>query len=100
MKRSRLKRHVPMRRISSKRAAEQNVRAVLRMRMSVLFPVCQVEPSVDLHEKKFRSRGGSPTDEDNVVAVCRRCHDRAHSDKAWADEHGLRISRYEGSNDE
>lgn len=38
--------------------------------------------SVDLHEVLSRGRGGSITDEANILCVCRPCHDRiGHSPK-------------------
>lgn len=33
-------------------------------------------PSVDVHELKRRSQGGSTTDKQNCIAVCRACHTR------------------------
>jgi 5-methylcytosine-specific restriction endonuclease McrA len=33
-------------------------------------------PSVDVHELVRRSQGGSILSEDNVIAVCRQCHQR------------------------
>jgi len=35
---------------------------------------CFRAPSTDVHELKSRARGGSITDESNVVAICRNCH--------------------------
>jgi len=32
--------------------------------------------SVDVHELKRRSQGGSILDRDNCIAVCRECHNR------------------------
>lgn len=40
-------------------------------------PVCQrckKQVSQDIHELKSRARGGSITDIDNLVAICRDCH--------------------------
>jgi 5-methylcytosine-specific restriction endonuclease McrA len=40
-------------------------------------PVCQrclADRSQDIHELKSRARGGSITDEENLVALCRNCH--------------------------
>ena len=46
-------------------------------------PVCQrcnADRSQDIHEKKSRARGGSITDPENLVALCRSCH-------IWVTEH-------------
>ena len=40
-------------------------------------PICQrclSDRSQDIHELKSRARGGSITDVDNLVALCRTCH--------------------------
>ena len=52
---------------------------------SLLFerPVCQrcnADRSHDIHEKKSRARGGSITDVENLVALCRPCH-------SWVTDH-------------
>jgi len=36
----------------------------------------QQNPSQDIHELVRRSQGGSILDEDNLLAVCRKCHTR------------------------
>ena len=33
------------------------------------------------HELIFRSKGGNPTDEDNCVLLCGRCHSKRHGIK-------------------
>jgi 5-methylcytosine-specific restriction endonuclease McrA len=33
--------------------------------------------AVDIHHKKFKSQGGTD-DVENLIALCRKCHDRAH----------------------
>jgi 5-methylcytosine-specific restriction endonuclease McrA len=35
---------------------------------------CKSNKSQDIHELKSRARGGSITDPDNCVALCRSCH--------------------------
>jgi hypothetical protein len=54
--------------------------------------------SVDVHEKLARSAGGSILDDDNVLAVCRRCHDWIGRKPKQALALGLRRSRYVGRN--
>ena len=44
----------------------------------ILCEVCG-RVAVDIHHIKYRSRGG--TDEiDNLMALCRSCHDKAHAE--------------------
>jgi 5-methylcytosine-specific restriction endonuclease McrA len=46
-------------------------------------------PSSDVHEIIRRSQGGSIIDESNVLAVCRRCHERIGRNPKIAFELGL-----------
>lgn len=46
-------------------------------------------PSMDVHEKLTRARGGDILDPDNVLAVCRGHHGMIHDNPAWATAHGL-----------
>jgi len=46
-------------------------------------------PSRDVHELVRRSQGGSILDEKNVLAVCRKCHDRIGREPKLAVELGL-----------
>lgn len=50
--------------------------------------------SVDVHEVKTRARGGSILDADNVIAVCRRCHDWIHANPAASLRLGLLASSW------
>jgi len=45
--------------------------------------------SRDVHELIRRSQGGSILDEKNVLAVCRKCHDRIGREPALAVDLGL-----------
>lgn len=45
--------------------------------------------SQDIHELVRRSQGGSILDEENLLAVCRRCHQRIGNSPALAFELGL-----------
>jgi 5-methylcytosine-specific restriction endonuclease McrA len=52
-------------------------RRALVAKMLADSPVCQRchrASSVDIHELKSRARGGSIIEPDNLVAVCRGCH--------------------------
>lgn len=45
--------------------------------------------AVDAHEKVRRSQGGSVTDADNIILVCRHCHDWIHRNPRKAKQRGL-----------
>lgn len=49
----------------------------------------------DVHEVLSRGRGGSITDPDNCIAVCRPCHDWIGQHPALAQELGLLASTKE-----
>lgn len=49
----------------------------------------KLSPSTDVHELVRRSQGGSILDETNVLAVCRKCHNRIGQYPALAFELGL-----------
>lgn len=49
------------------------------------------KPSVDIHELKRRSQGGSILDESNLIAVCRDCHRRIGNEPQLAFDLGLSI---------
>ena len=49
----------------------------------------RLSPSTDVHELVRRSQGGSILDEANVLAVCRKCHNRIGQYPALAFELGL-----------
>lgn len=49
---------------------------------------CSNDRSQDIHEIKSRARGGSITDEDNLVALCRNCHNWVTQNPALAKEQG------------
>ena len=60
----------------------------------------QAERSVDIHELKRRSQGGSILDERNLLAVCRPCHQRIGREPALAFELGLAIHGWETTDDD
>lgn len=68
-------------------------------------PVCEVagatggrctREAVDVHEKLMRSAGGSITDIDNLMTVCRACHLHLHSHPVKARELGFLVSKWSG----
>jgi 5-methylcytosine-specific restriction endonuclease McrA len=93
-----------MRRRSKKKEQEYVERRKLVARMLEQYPYCQACPvfakhdglttyvrrgSMDIHELKRRSQGGSILDESNCIAVCRECHRRIGNYPALAFELGL-----------
>lgn len=59
---------------------------------------CSVS-AVEVHEVMRRSAGGDIIDDDNVLALCARCHRVIHTHPKEARELGLLISRYAGRNE-
>ncbi len=55
---------------------------------------CGEQPATDVHEKLRRSAGGSITDDANVLALCRPCHEWVHHHPEAAMKRGLLESRY------
>lgn len=55
-------------------------------------------PSVDVHELVRRSQGGSILDEENVIAVCRQCHQRIGNFPELAFNLGLAKHSWENKN--
>ena len=54
-------------------------------------PICQrcrCKRSTDVHEIRSRARGGSITDEANLAALCRGCHDHVTQNPAEATAEG------------
>lgn len=93
-----------MRRQSPKRAPLNRERKVFTRRILEERPWCEAcpvyaqydqkityqrNPACDVHEVVRRSQGGSIVDSDNVLAVCRSCHDRIGRHPAIAFELGL-----------
>jgi 5-methylcytosine-specific restriction endonuclease McrA len=61
-------------------------------------PICQRctnERSQDIHELKSRARGGSITDIENLVALCRNCHSWVTENPKKALEQGWLKSSWE-----
>lgn len=94
-----------MRYRSKKKEAEYRLRRPLVERLLQERPWCEAcpifaqhdgirgtyrrSPSVDIHELIRRSQGGSILDEENLMAVCRPCHNRIGNHPALAFELGL-----------
>lgn len=93
-----------IRKRSKKKEAEYELRRPLVKVLLEKYPYCQAckvfakhdektlfnqNRSVDIHELIRRSQGGSILDEDNLLAVCRPCHNRIGNYPQLAFELGL-----------
>lgn len=89
-----------MRRMSSKRAAEHRKRiAYLRSidADQAMCERCNFARAVDCHERLTRARGGSITDPDNLVLLCRVCHDFVTTHPRQAHAEGFVVHSWEAS---
>jgi len=93
-----------IRKRSKKKELEYELRRPFVRQILDKYPNCQACPifakhdklityvrlqSTDVHEIVRRSQGGSILDENNVLAVCRKCHSRIGNYPALAFELGL-----------
>ena len=92
--------------MSAKRRGQLAERA--KTRQVVLGRVYSCEANIDgccsgiptdVHEIKTRARGGSITDPDNCLALCRGCHTFITEHPAWALEHGFVVHSWAGAAD-
>lgn len=88
-----LARVVELKPVSAKRAAENKLRREVAHATFGRNPPCSKpgcdQPADDCHEPLTRGRGGSITDADNMVPLCRPHHDAVHLGPDWAYEAGL-----------
>lgn len=93
MKRTKLLRKIPLRRVSKRRAAESSQYSKLRREFLTNAKVCSVCPpgsyswASDVHHK-FK-RGKYFLDTSTWIAVCRSCHEKIHANPKWAREQGF-----------
>lgn len=86
--------------VSKKRAALNVERRAFVADFLYEHPDCQIQSAVctrraiDVHEPLTRARGGSITDPNNALAVCRLCHDYCHAHPAESARKGWLKSRY------
>lgn len=93
-----------MRHRSKKKEAEYRLRRPLVAKLLEERPLCEAcpvfaahdekvtyirKPSVDVHELVRRSQGGSILDEENLMCVCRSCHQRIGNHPQLAFDLGL-----------
>lgn len=90
-----------LRPVSAKRAVENRQRRKVAHATFGRNPLCHrpgcTAPAVDCHEPLTRARGGSITDPNNMVPLCRPCHDElTFTEPAWAYEIGVLIHSWSG----
>lgn len=94
--RTTLKEKKPIKKVSTKRAAENQVYARLRKEYLEAYPVCEVVEchwkATEIHHMAGRV-GDLLTDVNNFLAVCDVCHQRITVDSAWAISQGYSILR-------
>lgn len=94
----------PIKQQSSKQAAKYVERRKMLVEKTggepVLCARCNMRWAVDGHELLRRSQGGSISDPDNVVCVCRECHGWFGSNPVEAAAEGWVIRRDGGRRDE
>ncbi len=79
----------PLKPRSKKTQALYKVRVPLVRELLEEYPLCQrclMARSVDAHELITRARGGSIIDKENMVALCRECHNWIHTHSKQAGE--------------
>lgn len=84
-----------MRAVSKKRAKQLRERRRIVERMKAAGPViCQRcgRLADDLHERLSRARGGSITDPDNLIPLCREDHDWVTTHPVEAEREGFSCS--------
>lgn len=83
--------------VSKKRQAENVIRKRLRNRLLEERPWCEARikgctrVATDLHEIMTRARGGSITDENNILCLCRNCHAFITVEPAWSEANGFTV---------
>jgi len=93
---TKVKEKKPIKKVSAKRAVENQEYARLRRDYLEVFPVCEV---VECHRKstQIHHMAGRANDLLNDVnfflAVCDICHQRIHAEPIWAEDNGYIIKR-------
>jgi 5-methylcytosine-specific restriction endonuclease McrA len=60
-----------------------------------LYPSCS-RHATDVHEILTRARGGSITDAENCIALCRGCHNFVTVNTKWGERHGFVLPSWAG----
>lgn len=83
---------------SKRRQRDDRTRSALRADMLEQFPWCfrcYWERATDLHELKNRSQGGDYLNRDEIVTLCRGCHEWVTTSPAQAHATGWTFWSYE-----
>src|SRR6187551_3493176 len=86
----------PIKKVSEKRAGQNQVYARLRVEYLEAYPACEV---VDCHNKSTQihhmagRENEKLTDTDKFLAVCGACHERITLDTQWAISNGYSYQR-------
>lgn len=95
-----LARVTPLRPMSARRRAENRERREIAHATLGDAPLCAVPGcgrfADDVHEPLTRARGGSITDPNNMVPLCRGCHDSVQLGPQWAYDLGLMVHSWDG----
>lgn len=95
-----LARVTPLRPMSARRRAENRERREIAHATFGDAPLCAVPGcgrfADDVHEPLTRARGGSITDPNNMVPLCRSCHDSVQLGPQWAYDLGLMVHSRDG----
>src|SRR3546814_1468862 len=86
----------PLKPVSDRRKAENAVRRRVLAEMRQEDPMCarcKAVPWTDGNELLRRSAGGSITDKNNIVGLCRLCHIYITEHPQWAIANGWKLSR-------
>ena len=83
-----------MRPVSAKRRQQLTIRRRLSALAREEWIGCEARlegcqnTATDWHERLSRARGGSITDTNNRVWLCRRCHEFVTTHPAWSEQNG------------
>ena len=108
-----LQRKTPLNKVSKRQQQLNRKRSKFSKEQLELRPFCEAGPiihqsgfeshcsrnAVELHEPILRSAGGSITDVNNSVAICRLCHSWIHNNVGESIKLGLIKSRQPHSNE-
>lgn len=93
---SKVKIVTPIKKITTKRAAQNQEYLKLRKEYLEAYPACEVEDchnkSTEVHHMRSRE-GESLLNTNEFLAVCHGCHHKITTDSAWAVANGYSYSR-------